>query len=129
MAPGCAFLIKRARAKLGCEVALNDFLDVLADPQRVQHLHVGKAVEEQDAVGKAVGVVHFLNGFLAPGLGHLQETPMIQQPEMQPILVDGGQFAAQTLVEIFDDLWVALHQYTPVRDSLSEWSSDSLESF
>jgi hypothetical protein len=28
---------------------------------------------------------------------------------MQPILVDGGKFAAQTLVEIFNDPCVALH--------------------
>jgi hypothetical protein len=28
---------------------------------------------------------------------------------MQPILVDGGELAAQALVEIIDDLGVALH--------------------
>jgi hypothetical protein len=28
---------------------------------------------------------------------------------MQPILIDGGQFAPQTLIEIVDDLGVALH--------------------
>jgi hypothetical protein len=28
---------------------------------------------------------------------------------MQPILVDGGEFAAQALVEIVDDFGVALH--------------------
>jgi hypothetical protein len=28
---------------------------------------------------------------------------------MQPILVDGGEFAAQALIELFDDFWVALH--------------------
>jgi hypothetical protein len=28
---------------------------------------------------------------------------------MQPILVDGGEFAAQTLIEIFNDSCVALH--------------------
>jgi hypothetical protein len=28
---------------------------------------------------------------------------------MQPVLIDGGELAAQTLVEIFDDFWVALH--------------------
>ena len=28
---------------------------------------------------------------------------------MQPVLVDGGELAAQALVEIVDDFWVALH--------------------
>jgi hypothetical protein len=36
---------------------------------------------------------------------------------MQPILVDGGEFAAQALVEIFDDLRVALHRCTPVSEA------------
>jgi len=70
---------------------------------------LGKAVQEQDAVGEAIGVVHLLDRFLAPLLGQFEQTPVVQQPEMQPVLVDGGEFAAQTLVEIFDDLGVALH--------------------
>jgi hypothetical protein len=28
---------------------------------------------------------------------------------MQPVLVDGGKFAAQAPVEVVDDFWVALH--------------------
>jgi hypothetical protein len=28
---------------------------------------------------------------------------------VQPVLVDGGEFAAQTLVEVIDDFGVALH--------------------
>jgi hypothetical protein len=34
---------------------------------------------------------------------------MIELPEMQPILIDRGQLTAQSLVEIFDNLGVALH--------------------
>src|ERR1700687_33300 len=109
VAVGRRFLIKATGAHLGGEVALDDFLDVLADPQGIEHLHVGKPVEEQDAIGEAVGVVHLLDGFLAPLLGQLQQTPIVQHPIMQPILVDGGELAAQTLVEIFDDSCVALH--------------------
>ena len=109
VAVGRRFLIKVSRADLGGEVAFDDFPDVLADPQRIKHLHVGKAVEENDAVGEAVGVVHLLDRFLAPLLGELQQAPVMQQPEMQPILVDGGELVAQALVEIFDDLCVALH--------------------
>src|SRR5581483_7954626 len=42
---GCGFLIKRPRADLGGEIAIDDFLDILADPKRIEHLHVRKAVE------------------------------------------------------------------------------------
>ena len=109
VAVGRGLLIERAGTDLGGKIAFEDFLDVLSDPQGIEHLHVGKTVEKQDAVGEAVGVVHLLDGFLAPLLGHFQEAPMVQQPEMQPVLIDGGELAAQTPVEIFDDFWVALH--------------------
>src|ERR1700756_4940452 len=48
-----------------------------SDPERIEHLHVGKSVEEQDAVGEAVGVVHLFNRFLAPDLRHLQQAPIV----------------------------------------------------
>ena len=44
---------------------------------------------------------HFLARILA--------APIVEQAVMQPILVDGGQLVPQRLVEIFDDLGVALH--------------------
>ena len=109
VAMSCRLLIKRAGTDLGGQIAFDDFLDVLADPQGIEHLHVRKAVEEQDAVGELVGVLHLLDGFLAPDLGHVQQAPIVQEPVMQPVLVDGGEFAAQALVEIIDDFWVALH--------------------
>ncbi len=94
---------------LGGEVALDDLFHVLADPQGIEHLHVGKAVEEQDAVGEAIGVLHLLDRFLAPDLGHLQQAPIVEKPVVQPVLVDGGELVAQALVEIIDDFRVALH--------------------
>lgn len=42
------FEIECARLVLGGEVALDDLLHVLADPQRVEFLQVREAVEEQD---------------------------------------------------------------------------------
>src|SRR6266436_365424 len=65
VAVGCRFLVKRAGGNLGGEIAFDDFLDVLADPQGIQHLHVGKSVEEQNPVGEFVRVLHLLDGFLA----------------------------------------------------------------
>ncbi len=60
------------------KVAFEDFLDGLADAERIEHLQVGKAVEEEDALDEAVGVVHFLDRFLAPGLRELLIAPVVQ---------------------------------------------------
>jgi hypothetical protein len=49
----------------------------------------------------------------------------MQQAEMQPILIDRGQFAAQTLVEIIDDFGVALHdalQFNTAENGQICWS-------
>src|SRR5712675_1793647 len=54
VAVGGGFLVERARSDLGGQIAFDDFLDVLADAQGIEYLHVWKAVEEQDAVGKLV---------------------------------------------------------------------------
>src|SRR3569623_1867829 len=105
-------LIKVARAMLCSEVALHDLLDVLTDAQRVEHLHVREAIKEQDAVGEAIGVMHFLDRFLAPLLGQFLQAPMVQKAEMNPILVDGREFAPQSLVQIVDNLRITLHSHS-----------------
>ena len=40
MAMGRRLLVERARRHLGREIAVEHFLDVLADVQRIEHLHV-----------------------------------------------------------------------------------------
>ena len=109
---GRRLLIQRTRANLGGQIALDDLLDVLADAQRIEHLHVGKAIEEQDPIGEAIGMVHLFDRLLAPQLGQFEQAPIVQQPVMQPILVDRSQLAAEALVEIFNDSGVALHKCT-----------------
>jgi hypothetical protein len=79
----------------------------------IQHLHVEETVEEQDAVGEFVGELHLFDGFLAPDFGHLQQAPIVQEPVVQPVLVDGGKLAAQALVQVIDDFGVALHDALP----------------
>src|SRR5213595_316055 len=49
---GRRFLVEISRAHLGGKIAFHDFLDILADPQGIEHLQVGKPLEEQDAVGE-----------------------------------------------------------------------------
>ena len=51
------------------EIAFDDLLDVLVKDRA----HVRKAVEEKNAVSEAIGVVHLLNRFLSPELGHFQK--------------------------------------------------------
>src|SRR5262249_38386214 len=56
---------------------------------------------------------HLFDRFLAPLLGQCPVAPVVEQPIVQPILIDGGHLVAQGFVEIFDDLGVALHGRAP----------------
>src|SRR5438445_9026964 len=40
VAVGCGFLVQQARGDLGGEIAFDDFLYILADSKRIEHLHV-----------------------------------------------------------------------------------------
>jgi hypothetical protein len=81
--------------------------------QRIEHLQIGKAVEEDDALDQLVGMLHLLDRFLAPLLGQRFQAPVVQQPVVQPVLIDRGELMPQRLVEIFDDLGIALHAALP----------------
>src|SRR5712671_4460487 len=94
---------------LGRQITIEHFLDVLPDAQRVDDLHVGKAIEKDDAGHELVGVLHLLDRFLAPLLGERLEAPVVEQAIVQPVLVDGRELMPQTAVEILDDFRVALH--------------------
>src|SRR5256885_7189488 len=48
------------RLHLELEVAAQNLLDILADVQPAERLEIGQAVEEQDALGQAVGVLHLV---------------------------------------------------------------------
>ncbi len=51
MAVGRGFLIEGAGGDLGGKIAFDDFLDVLADPQGIQYLHVwGKPSRNRNSV-------------------------------------------------------------------------------
>ena len=111
---GRRFLIERARRHLRRQIAVQHLFDVLPDVQRVEHLHIREAVEKDDALDELVGVLHFLDQFLAPLLGQILVAPIFEQPIVQPVLVDRGQFVPKCLVEKFDDFSVTLHNQLPV---------------
>ena len=77
--------------------------------QGVEHLQVWKAIQKYDADGELVGMLHLLDGFLAPMFGEIPIAPVVEQPVMQPILVDGCQLSAQRGIEILNDFRIALH--------------------
>mgnify|MGYP003295966444 CR=1 FL=1 len=91
------------------EVGAQHFLDILADLQLVDGLEVGQRLEEQDAFCQLVGVLHFLDRFMALVSGELFEAPIVEHAVVQPVLVDRGQLVGESLVEKIDDLEVALH--------------------
>ena len=45
-------------------------------------------------------------------LGQRSQAPIVQQPVVQPVLVDGGEFVPQRPVEIFDDFGIAFHVHS-----------------
>src|SRR5690606_24291930 len=47
-------------------------------------------------------------------LGELFDAPVLQHAVVQPVLVDGGKLVGERLVEVIDDLRVALHDASPV---------------
>src|SRR6266550_5230876 len=55
MAVGRSLLIEIACGMLRRQVAIEHFLDVLPDAQRVDDLHIGKALEKDDARYELVG--------------------------------------------------------------------------
>ena len=74
-------------------------------------LQVGMAFEEDDARDELVGVMHFLDRFRALLLGELAVAPVLQQPVVKPVLVDGAELQKQRLVKPLDDLFFAFHGF------------------
>ena len=56
-----------------------------------------------------VGVMHLLDQFRPLLLGEFRETPVLGQPVMHPVLVDGAELELQRLVQAVDDPCVAFH--------------------
>src|SRR5690606_5595272 len=77
--------------------------------QLAQRLEVGQPLEEEDALGQPIGVLHLVDRFLVLVLRPAPQPPVLEHLGVQEILVDRGQFVVERLVEELDDLLVALH--------------------
>ena len=49
---------------LELEIGAQYLLDGLADAQAAEHLEIGQAFEEQDALGEPVGMLHLVDRFV-----------------------------------------------------------------
>jgi hypothetical protein len=58
---------------------------------------------------RLVGVLHLLDRLLVLVLGHLGQAPVLQHARVQEVLVDGGELELELLVQVLNDLGVALH--------------------
>src|SRR5262249_21135321 len=66
------------------------------------------------------GVAHLVDRLGPRVRSERAVTPVLLHPRMEKVLVDGGQFRRQLLVEKLDDARVALHAYAPRKSRLSE---------
>lgn len=97
------------------QVALDDFLRVLANVQLAEFLQVGQAFHKKNALDQAIGVFHLVDGFAVFVLVQLLQAPVFVHPRVQEILVDGGEFVLERPVEVEQNLIVALYGYCSVR--------------
>ena len=72
-----------------------------------QRLHIGRSIEENDALDELVCMLHLFNQFLAPRLGQHLVAPVVEQTVMRP--VHRGELVAQRFIEVFDDFHITLH--------------------
>src|SRR5690606_10346224 len=77
--------------------------------QRVVPLVVRYAVEVEEPVGDRIGGLHLVDRLFTGVLGKLAVAPVGLHLAVQEVLVDGRQFGRQDLVELLDDLCVAVH--------------------
>src|SRR5262245_3375622 len=114
---------KRDRGVLELEVALELFLDGLADAQLVIALQIGHSLEEQDAADHLVGVAHLVDRFLANLVRQAFEPPVFTHLRVHEVLVDRRELVGEQVVEEREHLFVALHDAS-LRPA-ARWTSDS----
>ena len=93
---------------LEVEVALDHVLDGFTDGE-FEGLHIGNAVEEEDALHQAFGVFHFADRLHLDVFGEAFVAPVFAHLSVKEILVDGGELFAKGFVELLEYFGVAFH--------------------
>lgn len=71
----------------------------------------GQAVEHQDALDQAIGMLHLADRLLVFVVPDALEPPVAVHARVEEILVDGGQLVLELGVQILDDLLIAFHSW------------------
>ena len=79
------------------------------ETQLAEVLEVRQALEEEDAFRQLVGVLHLVDGLVVLVLREFLQSPVLQHPGVQEILVDRDELVVERLVQVLDDLRIALH--------------------
>jgi hypothetical protein len=89
----------RHRRLLAVEGQPQHLLGLFADADRVELLHVGVTVEQQDPVDQCVGVAHLVDGQVVEDLAQAREAPVVEHPRMQEVGVGDGELEGEGVVE------------------------------
>ena len=108
-----AFAQHRQRFQFQRQVAGEHFARRFADAQLAQRLEVRQALEEENALRQLVGMLHLVDGLVVFVLGEFLQAPVLQHLGVQEVLVDRDELVVERLVEVVDDLGVALHGPAP----------------
>jgi hypothetical protein len=85
MAMGRCFLVQGASRHLQLEVVIEDLLYSLTNVEWIKHLHIGHAIEKDDARDKFVGMLHLFGRFFMPLLGKRLVAPVVKEMVMEPV--------------------------------------------
>jgi hypothetical protein len=85
----------------------------LADRDGPEPLHVGVALEHQDAADQRVGVLHLVDGQVVEDLAEPAEAPVVEHPGVQEVGVGDGELEGESRVEQLDDAGTSWLQRRP----------------
>src|SRR5216684_12250 len=108
------------RTEFELEIALQLRLHVFADRETHGFVQAWRPVEKQNALDQFFSVFHFVDRLLLDELAQLAVMPVLTHFRVQEVLIDGGQFFFERILQRSNDLWISLHGSFPVRLSIKD---------
>ena len=84
-----------------------------ADVDVVQVRHDGRALQEQDALDEALGMLHLGDRARLEVLAQALVAPVFGHFRVHHVLVDGGQLAGKQVVQRVDEFRISFHGSAP----------------
>src|SRR3954469_14806706 len=97
------------RLQLKSQIALQRFLNVLADEQLPEILQIGKSIQKKNALDELVRMLHLVYRLVLRIIGRTFQSPVRDHAEVKKVLVDGGQLILEDRVQMPNDGWITLH--------------------